>query len=130
MKKVLFIFLALCIFSTGCVTENKAEKLTNRIMKNTEILENLYQKHRRDKTLDAETEMKKVHLAKVLKTLNEDLSDLEKLYKEEPAYHINTMLISIPYMEQSVDDRDLLLFEQGYSTYMNGYLNFIDIVNE
>jgi len=130
LKKVIFIILALCIFSTGCVTESRADKLTNRIIKNTEILEKLYQKHRRDKTLDAETEMKKVHLTKVLNTLNEDLSELEKLYKDEPADHINIMLMSIPYMEQSVDERDLLLFEQGYSTYTNGYQNFIDLVNK
>lgn len=33
-------------------------------------------------------------------------------------------------MEQAIDDRDLLLFEQGYSTYVNGYLNFLDLVNK
>lgn len=127
MKKLLLLLGILCI-CTGCTS--RSEHLIERVSKNTEVLEKLEQKYRKDPTLNAEVEMNKIQLEKLLLELDDDLEKLQKLYKGETAHHLNNMVYFIPMMVDSFYDQDMMLFEQGYSYYQNGYANFIDFVED
>jgi hypothetical protein len=138
LKRVLFLFLVLCICSSGCVkkdssfteSDGKTEEIIQCIEENTKILNELYQKQRRDKKLDAEAEMNKIQLEKVLIEIEMDINELKKYYRSNAARHLNRMLDSMATFFLAVDEKDLMLFEQGYLTYKNGYHNFMEIVRD